>query len=263
MRDLILRQEDIDRFNSTLEKLTKKTHVALTVLVHRDGHLLASAGETDAVDTTALSALVSANFSSTVAIANLVGEKEFTTQHHSGRDKCILVSLIDDYSFLVAVFDMSIPLEPIRVFTDEYRPELVKALDKLYRNEPEPLGADEAAAPEQLEEVMDAEEVARQAKAKGESAAQVVPRRLSYTTKPPREREAEPVAAEAASRQRVIREPDADEADLEALANAISSRREREKKPAVKSAAPADVLMVDGKPMNVVSLKNRKQTKSA
>jgi hypothetical protein len=264
MSDLILRQADIDRFTSTLDKLARKTHVAMEVLVHRDGHLLSSAGQAGLLDTTALSALVSANFSSTVAIANLVGEKEFTVQHHAGKNKSIIVSLIDDYTFLVSIFENGTPLDPIRTCTDEFRPELLSALQKLYNNEPDgplPTGEDFEKKDDPQVQMIDAEEAARiEAKHKSDAAPQpsVVPRRLSYTTRPPKERDAAPAHSEG--HPRVIKEPDADDADLEALANAISSKGERTRKPAPgakKESAEADVIMVEGKPMTVVSLKNK------
>lgn len=265
MSDLILRQEDIDRFTFSLDTLTRKASVSMCVLVHRDGHLLASAGQSNMLDTTALSALVSANFSSTVAIANLVGEKEFSVQHHAGREKSILVTLIDDYTFLVFVFPNSLSVEPIRAAYDEHRKDFIAALDRMYNNEPEgflPSGDDLDNATQQPapSQIIDAEEIARLERDKKISGAQVVPRKLSYTSKPPSGIKAEPAApASHAKAPRVIREPDADEADFEALAAAISSKGERQQKPSADaSGASKDVVMVEGKPMTVVSLKDKK-----
>ncbi len=263
MADLILRQDDIDRFTTILDKLTKQTRVSLVVLVHRDGHLLASGGESDSHDTTALSALVSANFSSTVAIANLIGEKEFTIQHHAGKEKSILVSLIDDYTFLVSVFGLQVPIEPIHVYTDECRDDLLKALNKLYNNEADgflPSGDDFEAGPTDSapeEEIVDAEEALRRQK-DGEAGG-VVPRRLSYTTRPPKGQTSDGEERKGGGRHRVIREPDAGDADLEALANAISSKSERDKKPTSDSKGEGEVMVIDGKPMNIVSLKSKKK----
>jgi predicted regulator of Ras-like GTPase activity (Roadblock/LC7/MglB family) len=133
MNDVILRQEDIDRFTAILSRLAYKARLLLTILVHKDGHLLSAHGSQTA-DTTALAALISANFSSTMAIANVIGEKEFRTQFHRGKVKNVFVALVDDNSYLVAVFDDQTTIDIVRVYTEEYTEELGKALQLCYNN---------------------------------------------------------------------------------------------------------------------------------
>jgi predicted regulator of Ras-like GTPase activity (Roadblock/LC7/MglB family) len=135
MKDIILRREDIDRFMATLQKLVKKAHVSLTVLIHKDGHLLASCGSDKSVDTIAFSALISANFSSTMAIAQLIDEREFSTQLHAGHQKSIFISLVDNDTFLASVFDNVVNVNSVRVYTEEYTQELAASLALLYKNE--------------------------------------------------------------------------------------------------------------------------------
>jgi hypothetical protein len=251
MSDLILRREDIDRFTAVLSQLLKKAHVSLSALIHRDGHLLACSGANGIVDTTALSALVSANFSSMVAVANLVGEKEFTTQHHVGRSRSIYISLVDEYTFLVSVFDVNVPTDPIRVYTEEYRGELESALNRMYNNEPD----GDLPSAEDFKQAQDAAEAAQSAQAQA--------RRLTYTVKPPgAAREDAPTVEKAAldrppaeGRAR-IREPQEDDVDMVALANAISLRK-KDQLADEKPAGHKDVLVVDGKVMNVVSLRKK------
>lgn len=148
MSNVILRQEDIDRFSAILSRLTLKARLMLAVLVHKDGHLLASVG-THSADTTALAALVSANFSSTIAIANIIGEKEFRTQFHRGKNKNIFISLVDDDTFVVSVFDDQTSIDIVRVYTEEYAGDLVKSLEKCYANSGdfEPLDLEMNSAP--------------------------------------------------------------------------------------------------------------------
>jgi hypothetical protein len=288
MSDLILRQEDIDRFTKSLNKMVAEAEVDVAVLIHRDGHLLATAGKTELIDTTALSALVSASFSSMIAVANLVGEREFTTQHLAGEDKGIYIALVDEYTFSVSVFGVELSLEPLQAVIDKTRKPLSKALGILYNNEPEPFGDDEyeeeelsvpgadEATPEEPaeEEVLDAEEVARRTKGDGAAAGKAVPRKLSYTGTGKStylEKEKQKDEDKAADRRK-IREPDADDADLEALANAITSRKEREvpkSKPKADDKKEPDgsdddkdgMLVVDGERMNVVSLKDKRKGK--
>ena len=133
MSDVILRQEDIDRFSAILSKLAQKARLTLSILVHRDGHLLASVGS-QAADTTSLAALVSANFASTIAIANIIGEKEFRTQFHRGKNKNVFVSLVDESTYMVSVFDEQTSIDIVRVYTEEYGQQLVACLLQCYAN---------------------------------------------------------------------------------------------------------------------------------
>lgn len=143
MSDVILRQGDIDRFTEILNRLIGKTKAALCVLIHKDGHLLASVGTTSLLDSTALAALISANFSSTVAIAHMLGEREFNAQIHKGKSKSIYISLVDDDTFLSTIIDNKINIETVRIYTDEYAKDLANALHILYQNLPEPFPEDE------------------------------------------------------------------------------------------------------------------------
>jgi len=134
MDDLILRQDDIDRFNGVLSQFVRKGKVEIAILIHKDGHLLAFQGSNDSIDTSSLSALISANFSSTQAIAHILGEKEFRSQLHQGEDRNIFISVVDDNTYLAAVFTHETPVETVRVYVDEYTEELEKCLQRLYGN---------------------------------------------------------------------------------------------------------------------------------
>lgn len=139
MNDIVLRQEDIDRFTATLDLLNAKARIVLSVLIHKDGHLLACAGDRSLLDTTALAALVSANFSSMIAVARMVGEKEFATQHFRGEKRSVYISLVDDNTFMAAVFDAQATMDTVKVYTEEYRSHLSQHLQAFYQNVPEEL----------------------------------------------------------------------------------------------------------------------------
>jgi predicted regulator of Ras-like GTPase activity (Roadblock/LC7/MglB family) len=135
MNDIILHQEDITQLTNILQRLVKKADIILSVLIHRDGHFLSAAGNDSMLNTTALSALVSANFASTIAIANLIGEREFKSQFHQGKDKCIFISLIDSNTFLASIFDRKTDIDTIKVYTKEYSSELLEYLETIYNKQ--------------------------------------------------------------------------------------------------------------------------------
>ncbi len=91
MKDMILFPEDIERLNLVLSQLVAKANLLLAVLINKDGRLLTSQGSLDQVDTVSMAALVAGNSASTLAIAQLMGEHEFSTMYHQGKEKHILL----------------------------------------------------------------------------------------------------------------------------------------------------------------------------
>jgi len=53
--------------------------------VDKNGQLIASAGDTHNIDTTALASLTAGNIAATGGIARLLGEREFSILFHEGR----------------------------------------------------------------------------------------------------------------------------------------------------------------------------------
>lgn len=105
MANFILYKEDIDRLNKVLGHLLSSASATFVLLVHKDGNLLAHQGYTKAFDTTALAALAAGSYAATRAIAQMIGENEFTVLFHKGRTDNIHISLVDEDCILVLVFD--------------------------------------------------------------------------------------------------------------------------------------------------------------
>jgi len=105
MANYILYKEDIDRLNKVLGHLLSSASATFVLLVHKDGNLLANQGYTKAFDTTALAALAAGSYAATRAIAQMIGENEFTVLFHKGHTDNIHISLVDEDCILVLVFD--------------------------------------------------------------------------------------------------------------------------------------------------------------
>jgi predicted regulator of Ras-like GTPase activity (Roadblock/LC7/MglB family) len=105
MSDVILFKEDIDRLNFILQTLADETKILLAVLVNKDTRLLAHHGSLTTIDMSALAALIVGSFSSTQAIAELIGESEFVTMTHCGKSKNLLISLVDNDTIIATIFD--------------------------------------------------------------------------------------------------------------------------------------------------------------
>ena len=115
--DLIMYEEEFRRIEAELQNLKKQANASVVFLVDKNGQLIASAGDTQNVDTTSLASLTAGNIAATGGIAKLLGEKEFTILFHEGEKDNIHISLIGQRVILVVIFDKgsSIGLVRLRV----------------------------------------------------------------------------------------------------------------------------------------------------
>lgn len=142
MKDMVLFPEDIDRMNSVLSQLVTKANLLLAVLVNKDGRLLTSQGMADQVDTISMAALVAGNSASTLAIANLMGETEFSAMYHQGKDKHIYIAIVDDNTFLTLVFDDRTNIDRVKVFVRQFERQLKDCLVQVYSKTEEDFNLD-------------------------------------------------------------------------------------------------------------------------
>ena len=77
VRDMVIHEEDASQINQLLSRFLGDSGAAEVLLIDRSGQLLAVDGVSRALDTVSISALAAAAFSSTSAMAQLLGESEF------------------------------------------------------------------------------------------------------------------------------------------------------------------------------------------
>ena len=132
MKDMILFPEDIDRLNVILEQLAKKANLLLAVLINKDGRLLTYQGSLEKIDTVSMAALVAGNSASTLAIAHLMGETEFSAMYHQGKDRHIYIAVVDENTFLCLVFDDRTNIDRVKVFARQFDRQIKNALKQVY-----------------------------------------------------------------------------------------------------------------------------------
>lgn len=132
MKDMILFPEDIENLNVILDQLARKANLLLAVLINKDGRLLTYQGSIDKIDTVSLAALVAGNSASTLAIANLMGETEFSAMYHQGKDRHIYIAVVDENTFLCLVFDERTNIDRVKVFARQFDRQIKKALFQVY-----------------------------------------------------------------------------------------------------------------------------------
>ena len=115
--DLVMYEDEFKLIDAELTSLRNAANASVVFLVDKNGQLIASAGDTQDVDTTSLASLTAGNIAATGGIAKLLGEEEFTILFHEGSKDNINITLVDNRVILAVVFDSrsSIGLVRLRV----------------------------------------------------------------------------------------------------------------------------------------------------
>jgi predicted regulator of Ras-like GTPase activity (Roadblock/LC7/MglB family) len=134
MSDFILFERDLERLSDILTRYINDAQLMCALLTNKEGQLLNSQGSTDTIDTTSVAALVTGSFAATVSIAGFIGETEFTTMLHRGKNRHIHILLIDSDRYLASVFDNRTTAEKVGHFAQVYGRELRDYLVSMANN---------------------------------------------------------------------------------------------------------------------------------
>jgi len=132
--DLVLFEEDLERANTALDAFLRETEAKCVLVIDKGGHLIAVRGVTESMDTASLSALAAGAFASTREIARLIGEPEFSVLFHQGRREHIHVSIIDDDTLLMALFDERTTIGIIRLYAKETERDIARLFGEIRRD---------------------------------------------------------------------------------------------------------------------------------
>ena len=117
--ELAIHEDTARRITSVLANFLAESAATDALLIDRGGQLLAEGGVERPLDTVSLSALAAGAFSSTAAMARLLGEPEFTMLFHQGTRENIHVSAVDEDAILLATFDGRTTVGMVRLFAKE------------------------------------------------------------------------------------------------------------------------------------------------
>jgi predicted regulator of Ras-like GTPase activity (Roadblock/LC7/MglB family) len=115
VEETFLTAETVSRLERELRTFRQSAKARVVFLIDRNGQLLAQAGDTSKVDTTAIAALTASNIAASRAIAELLGEEEFGGVIHEGQREHIHISLVDSQAIMVVLFDAQTSLGLVRL----------------------------------------------------------------------------------------------------------------------------------------------------
>lgn len=117
-RQIILNGNQYEGITKTLSELAVKTKASAILFADMSGQLISQRGNTEDMNTTVLSALAASDFAATAEMAKLVGEDaKFKLLFHEGEKRNVYLSNVGESFFLVVVFDVSVTLGLIRIYT--------------------------------------------------------------------------------------------------------------------------------------------------
>jgi predicted regulator of Ras-like GTPase activity (Roadblock/LC7/MglB family) len=129
--DLVIYEEDLSRINACLSALQRKAKSAAVLLIDTSGQLIASTGETDALDTTPLASLAAGSIAAAGALAQLLGEKEFSFVFYDGERTRLHLSLIGSRAILLVLLDQNSAVALVRLQVKKFSREIEEVFTDL------------------------------------------------------------------------------------------------------------------------------------
>lgn len=129
--DLVVYEDEFRRINVELQQLHQKSNSVVVFLVDKNGQLIASAGDSQSIDTTSLASLTAGNIAATGGIAKLLGEKEFSVLFHEGEKDNLHISLVSNRAILVVIFDERSSVGLVRLRVKKASDSLARIFDEI------------------------------------------------------------------------------------------------------------------------------------
>ncbi|HEY7600823.1 MAG TPA: roadblock/LC7 domain-containing protein, partial [Candidatus Limnocylindrales bacterium] len=117
--DIVIHETDAARIDAVLGRFLSDAGCSATLLIDRSGQPLAEAGTARTLDVGSIGALAAAAFGATAALAQLLGESEFSVLFHEGVKESMHVSTVDENTILLAIFDERTTIGMVRLFARE------------------------------------------------------------------------------------------------------------------------------------------------
>jgi predicted regulator of Ras-like GTPase activity (Roadblock/LC7/MglB family) len=109
-------EEDVEVLDAALGLLLIKSEAVAALIIDKGGPLIIQKGDHDKIDTTTMAALAAGSFCANQAIADLVGETDFSSIYQQGQSHSLLVMNVDDQLLLVVIFKAELSVGAVKYF---------------------------------------------------------------------------------------------------------------------------------------------------
>ena len=128
---LVLHEEDFLAIRDLIQRLRSEANARVVCLVDRNGQQIATVGEAENLDITALASLAAGNVAATDSLARLIGESDFSALYHEGEKDNLHLTVVGGKAILVVIFDVRSSLGLVRLRVKKYSAELAAALEQM------------------------------------------------------------------------------------------------------------------------------------
>ena len=109
-------EEDVLGLNAALDDLLRRSEATTALIIDKGGPLISQRGSVENFDTTTIAALAAGSFSATQAIAERIGETNFSNIYQQGENNSLLFTNIDDDVLLIVIFKAVISAGAIKYY---------------------------------------------------------------------------------------------------------------------------------------------------
>ena len=109
-------EEDVQVLDGALDDFLRQSEAAAALIIDKGGPLISQRGATENFDTTTIAALAAGSFCATQAIAERIGETNFSNIYQQGERHSLLLCNIDDNVLLIVIFKAEISVGAIKYF---------------------------------------------------------------------------------------------------------------------------------------------------
>ena len=131
LSNYVVLEEDYSRIATTLEKLRAESNSKIVFLLDKNGQQIATAGDLQEIDPTALASLAAGNVAATDGLAKLIGEREFSILFHEGENDSLHICVVGGWAILLVMFDERSSLGLVRLRVKKAAAELGKILNEI------------------------------------------------------------------------------------------------------------------------------------
>jgi predicted regulator of Ras-like GTPase activity (Roadblock/LC7/MglB family) len=131
LTSIIVPTEEVTQIEDCLARLVEDTGSDYALLLDKSGQVIASKGEGDRQDITALGALIAGVFASSREVAKLLREKDFRASFQQGVRENIFIALIEEQWILCIIFNKGTHIGLVKVLTKKATDELASVLERV------------------------------------------------------------------------------------------------------------------------------------
>jgi predicted regulator of Ras-like GTPase activity (Roadblock/LC7/MglB family) len=128
--------EDVQVLDRALDQLLQKSEATTALIIDKGGPIISQRGLVDQFDTTTIAALAAGSFCATQAIAERLGEANFTCIYQQGERFSLLFCNIDDNALLIVIFRAELSAGAVKYYAAETVPQIAGQLQRAQERAP-------------------------------------------------------------------------------------------------------------------------------